>query len=78
MPKFTEEMRGYLAPDDKDQLARIIGGIMSSLLRNEIIEQFTGGQKPVWTVTMEIHRRAKEIENAIFPVITYWDNRKED
>lgn len=70
---FSIEMQKYLTPDDPQQLARIMGGVMSSLLRNGVIEQFTGGQKPVWTVSPEIRKYAKEIKDSIFPVIAYWE-----
>ena len=71
-PEFAEKMRKFLISDDTDNLARIMGGILSSLLRNGMIEQLSGGRKPVWQVVSELHRHAKEYEEAMFPVITYW------
>ena len=75
--KFGDEMTKYLSPDKPEELGRIIGGILSSLVRNEMIEQFTGGRKPIWTVVPELHRNAKEYEKSIFPVVTFWDTQED-
>lgn len=72
---FANEMKTYLDSKDLDSLGRVIGGILSSLVRNEMIEQFTGGRNPVWSVNSELHKHAKEYADSIYPVITYWENR---
>ncbi|MFA6408043.1 MAG: hypothetical protein WCW36_01020 [Candidatus Paceibacterota bacterium] len=70
--EFAIKMKKYLLSEDPAELARIIGGIISSLKRNGMIEQFTGGRKPVWQVTPELHKNAKKYQDAVFPVVTYW------
>ena len=66
-------MKKYLDPKDMDDLARMIGGLLSSLVRNEIIKPLTGGRKVVWTISSEIQKNAKECSRQIFPVVTYWE-----
>lgn len=70
---FAEEMKKYLSPKNMKDLARIMGGVLSSLVRNGMIEQLTGGRNIIWTINPEIKKNAKEYSKLIFPVVTYWE-----
>lgn len=73
---FAEETRKYFLADDTTDLARILGGILSSLYRNGMITQLTGGRKPVWQVVPELHKNAKKYRDSMFGVVTYWGSNK--
>lgn len=74
-PDFADKAKRYIVSSDKEA-ARTLGGILSSLVRNEMIEQLSGGRKPVWQVVPELHKHAAEYMKAIFPTITYWESGK--
>jgi hypothetical protein len=72
---FADEMKKYLISKDAESLGKIIGGVLSSLVRNGMIKQLTGGRDTIWTVDSELQTHAREYVSAIFPVVTYWDNK---
>ena len=73
---FFEKARKYLTAGESagKEEARILGGILSSLVRNGMISQLSGGRKPIWQVVPELHKNASEYAKAIFPVVTYWES----
>lgn len=74
--EFSEEVKNFFLYDSLDDLGRILGGLLSSLYRNGMITQLTGGRKPVWQVVPELHKHAEDYRQAMFPVITYWGESK--
>ena len=62
---------------DARENARTLGGILSSLVRNGVVEQFTGGRQPVWQIVSELHENAHEYEKIFNPVVTYWEENEE-
>lgn len=70
--ELAEVSMKLLRADSGDELARMTGGVLSSLVRNGMIEKFTGGRQPIWQLVPELHKNAKEYQKAIFPVTTYW------
>jgi hypothetical protein len=74
--EFAEETRKYFLTDDSKDLARILGGMLSSLYRNGMVTQLTGGRKPVWQVVPELHKNAKKYRDSMFGVVTYWGSNK--
>lgn len=74
--EFAEETKKYFLTDDSKDLARIMGGMLSSLYRNGMVTQLTGGRKPVWQVVPELHKNAEKYREAMFPVISYWGDAK--
>jgi len=69
---LIEKMGKFLVEKDPEKSGHIMGGIISSLSRNKVIEPVSGGRQPIWQVVPEIHKDAKKYEKAIFPVTTYW------
>lgn len=65
-----------VASADARENARTLGGLISSLVRNGAVEQFTGGRQPVWQLVLELHKNAKEYEKIFNPVVTYWEESK--
>lgn len=74
--QFAEETRKYFLTDDSKDLARIMGGMLSSLYRNGMVTQLTGGRKPVWQVAPELHKNAKKYLDSMFGVAAYWESNK--
>ena len=71
--ELAEVAAKLLRADSDEELARMTGGVLSSLVRNGMIEKFTGGRQPIWQLVPELHKNAKEYKEAIFPVTTYWE-----
>ena len=76
VPEFADKMKKYLLADTPEELARIMGGIMSSLVRNGMVKPITGDRKPVWQVAPELHKRAKDYQDSVISVVTYWGSGK--
>lgn len=70
---FGNEMKKYLVYKDAESLGKIMGGLLSSLVRNGMIEQLSGGRNTIWTVNSELQKNAKEYIKLIFPVVSFWD-----
>lgn len=70
---FAEAIKKYLLPKDTKDLARMIGGILSSLVRNKIIKPLTGGRDVIWTIDPDIKKYAGACSDQIFSVVTYWE-----
>lgn len=69
---FSEAMQKYFKIDDSAQYGKTIGGILSSLSRNNLIERVSGGRNPLWTIPEDIKKNSSLYKNAIFNVTTYW------
>ena len=74
-PDFADKAKKFIVSDEA-VAARTLGGILSSLVRNGMIEQLSGGRKPVWQVVPELHKHAVEYTKALFPTVTYWESEK--
>jgi len=70
---FANEMKKYLIYKDLESLGKIMGGLLSSLVRNGMIKQLSGGRNTIWTVDPELQKNAKEYVKLIFPVVSFWD-----
>ena len=73
---FARKAGMIVGSTDARENARTLGGILSSLVRNGVVEQFTGGRQPVWQLVPELHKNAKEYEKIFNPVVTYWEETK--
>lgn len=76
--EFANKTHRYFLVDNVDAMGNILGGILSSLVRNGMVERVAGGGKreSVWLLAPELHRHAKEYKQLIFPVYTYWEGKK--
>ena len=75
---FASKAQRYFLADDVEGMGNILGGILSSLVRNGMVERVAGGgkQESVWCLAPELHRNAKRYKQLIFPVYTYWEGKK--
>jgi hypothetical protein len=71
--EFAEKAKFFIGSSDPKTNARTMGGIVSSLVRNGVIEQLSGGREPVWQLVKELHENAKDYENVFSPIVTYWE-----
>lgn len=69
---FCDVAKKYFKADDPEALGKIAGGLLSSLVRNEMVKKISGGRNKIWTVTDELNKNAKNYESAIFPITNYW------
>lgn len=65
VPELALIMKKFLKSKDPKSVAKSMGGIMSSLIRNGMIEKMAGGRKPVWQVVPELHKHAGEYRQEI-------------
>jgi len=51
---------------------KAIGGIMSALYRNGIIEKISGGRDKLWKLSPSVERDKKSYKDKLFEAKAYW------
>jgi hypothetical protein len=70
---FCDEAKKYFVSKDPESIGKIAGGVLSSLVRNEMIIKISGGREKIWSVVDELNKNAKKYESEIFPIVSYWE-----
>lgn len=70
--EFSQIMLAYIKTKDAAQHGKTIGGILSSLSRNGLIERVSGGRDPSWTISDEVKEQRLAYKKAVFNIKTYW------
>lgn len=57
---------------NKKNYGNFIGGILSSLNRNEILTKITGDRDKLWTLSNEVKANMDDYKNSLFKIKIYW------
>jgi hypothetical protein len=53
--EFSKKMKSYLNIDDEDTYRKTIGGILSALSKNNVLERVSSDRDPLWRLPDDIH-----------------------
>lgn len=67
---YTSEVAKSKFFTDKGKKA--IGGIMSALYRNGLIEKVSGGRDKLWKLSPAVEKNKKVYKNELYKVKAYW------
>lgn len=70
--QFSQAMQEFIKVKDAAQHGKTIGGVLSSLSRNGLIERVSGGRDPSWIIAEEVSKKKSAYKKAVFDIKTYW------
>jgi len=69
---FINDMVPLFYKNEQEKLPRILGGLLSSLMRNGMIERLSGGRHPIWRLNPELHKNSAKYRKTMRPSYAYW------
>jgi len=62
---FAREMKNYIMIDDEDAYRKTIGGILSALSKNNILERVSSDRNPLWRLPEDINKDPKHFKEQL-------------
>lgn len=59
---FAREMKKFLTIEDEDAYRKTIGGILSALSKNNVLEKASSDRNPLWRLPEDIHADPKHFK----------------
>lgn len=57
---------------DMDEYGKFIGGILSGLMRNDVLVKLSGDRDKLWTLSDEIKKHFDDYKELLFEMKVYW------